>query len=404
MRTDRVHEPARTRASDRQATASGSAAGAGIDAPRPPPPLKGRGTSFRIAHRFEREARTAPVAAEGVTWIDEDSWPSEAPGTEVRFEDAGRIIATNDSPDVPFEQSINPYRGCEHGCIYCFARPTHSYLNLSPGLDFERILVAKRNAAERFEAEIGRPGYRCRSVTLGAATDAYQPVERRLGITRGLVAVASRHRHPVFVVTKSPLVERDVDLLAPMAADRLAGVMVTVTTIDPELARILEPRAGAPWRRLRTIERLAAAGIPVALSVGPVIPFVNDADIERIVESAAAAGARSVHYTVIRLPWEVAPLFEQWLADHFPDRAARVMARVREMRGGRRNDPRFGTRMKGEGVFAELIRARVELAARRHGLERSTITLDTTRFRPPPPRPSVTPGSGAGDHPQLSLI
>ncbi len=373
---------------------------------RLPAPLKGRGTSFRIAHRFEREARVAPVAAESTPWVDEDL-AQGSPDTEVRFEDAGRIIATNDSPDIPFEQSINPYRGCEHGCIYCFARPTHSYLNLSPGLDFERILIAKRNAGERLTAELARPAYRCTPITLGAATDPYQPVERKLGITRQILEVAARHRHPMCIVTKSPLVERDVDLLAPMAADRLAAVMVTVTTIDPALARILEPRAGAPWRRLRTIERLAAAGVPVALSIGPVIPFINDADIERIIEAAAAAGARSVHYTVIRLPWEVAPLFEQWLVDHFPDRARRVMSRIRDIRGGRRNDPRFGSRMKGEGVFAELIRGRVELAARRHGLARQPAELDTSLFR----RPSVPAARRAAarrteppDHPQLSLI
>jgi DNA repair photolyase len=369
-----------------------------------PPALKGRGTAHRIGHRFESLERVAPIAAEGVTCVDDGDVVSGSPTTELRFEQAVRIIATNDSPDVPFEQSINPYRGCEHGCIYCFARPTHSYLGLSPGLDFERIIIAKRNAVERFEAQITRPGYRCQTITLGAATDPYQPVERRLKLTRGLVEVAARYRHPICIVTKSPLVERDIDLLAPMAADRLAAVMMTVTTVDPDLARILEPRAGAPWRRLQAIGRLSAAGIPVALSVGPVIPFINDGDIERIVEAAAAAGARSVHHTVIRLPWEVAPLFEQWLHDHYPERAARVMARIRELRGGRRNDPRFGTRMKGEGIYANLIRARVERAARRHRLDRAT-DLDTSRFvlssRAGPPTRVSAPDDGG---PQLSLI
>ncbi len=372
-----------------------------------PPPLKGRGTAYRIAHRFETLERIAPVAAEGVTHVDDDDSACGAPPTELRFEQAIRIIATNDSPDVPFEQSINPYRGCEHGCIYCFARPTHSYLNLSPGLDFERIIIAKGNAAERFEAQITRPGYRCRTITLGAATDPYQPVERRLALTRGLITVAARYRHPICIVTKSPLVERDIDLLAPMAAERLAAVMVTVTTLDPALARILEPRAGAPWRRLRAIERLSTDGIPVALSVGPVIPFVNDGDIERIVEAAAAAGARSVHHTVIRLPWEVAPLFEQWLQDHYPERAARVMARIREMRGGRRNDPRFGTRMKGEGVYADLIRARVKRAARRYHLDGGAPDLDTSRFVASSGGRSATPGVDAVPTevgPQLSLL
>ena len=294
---------------------------AGFDDPRRPDRpthYKGRGTGVVIAHRYDKIRRTAPEAAEGLVRQasaqgdaeEADQAPAvdadgPGPGTEIRFERARRIIATNDSPDVPFEQSINPYRGCEHGCIYCFARPTHAYLDLSPGLDFERIIIAKENAAERFRAQLGRPGYRCRTITLGAATDPYQPVERRLGITRQLISVAVAHRHPFFVVTKNALVERDIDLIAPMAAERLAGVMITLTTLDPALARILEPRASAPHRRLRAIEALASAGIPVALSVGPVIPFINEPDIERIIAAAAAAGARTVHYTVIRLPWEV---------------------------------------------------------------------------------------------------
>lgn len=411
--------------------------------PAPGPVLKGRGTAVVIGHRFNRVDRTAPEAAEAVVarplrspdvgrgigkrsgsgggsagggWADkggegkggegaddegadDDSDDDLAPfATEVRFEQARRIIATNDSPDVPFSQSINPYRGCEHGCIYCFARPTHAYLDLSPGLDFERILIAKANAAERFRAQLARPGYRCSAVALGAATDPYQPIERRLGITRAVVEVAAECQHPVWVVTKSALVERDLDLLGPMAAQRLAAVMVTLTTLDPDVARRLEPRASAPHRRLRTIETLARAGVPVAVSVGPVIPFINDADLEKIIAAAAQAGARSVHYTVIRLPWEVAPLFEQWLLDHYPDRAGRVMARIRELRGGQRNDPRFGSRMRGEGVLAQLIRARVEKAARRHGLDRRSLDLDHSRFRPPPPRPP------ADDNANLSLF
>ena len=402
---------------------------------RGPSRLKGRGTGVAIAHRYQGLERVAPMAAEGVIWLESAvSAPPDArnpldasgasdgpdgqvsgaaasratadvhdaiapgPGTEIRFEQARQIIATNDSPDVPFEQSINPYRGCEHGCIYCFARPTHAYLDLSPGLDFERIIIVKRNAAERFRHQLARPGYRCRAITLGAATDPYQPVERRLGITRAVIEVAAAHRHPVFIVTKSALVTRDIDLLGPMARQRLAGVMVTITTLDPAVARILEPRASAPHRRLRTIETLARAGIPVALSVGPVIPFINDADIERIIEAAARAGVGTVHYTVIRLPWEVAPLFEQWLADHFPERADRVMARIREMRGGRRNDPRFGTRMKGEGVLAQLIRARVARAARENGLARGRIELDESIFIAP------TRKEVASEDPNLSLF
>ena len=387
----------------------GLAARDGGAADREPSRLKGRGTGVVIGHRYDRRQRTAPIEAEGVIWLaraedgvgaDADEVPVPVPGpdTEIRFEQARQIIATNDSPDVPFEQSINPYRGCEHGCIYCFARPTHAYLDLSPGLDFERIIIAKRNAAERLRAQLARPGYRCRTVTLGAATDPYQPVERGLGITRALIEVAAAHRHPVFLVTKSALVERDIDLIGPMAAERLAVVMMTITTLDPAIARVLEPRASSPQRRLRAISTLASAGIPVALSVGPIIPFINEPDIEKIIEAAAAAGARSVHYTVIRLPWEVAPLFERWLTDHFPERAERVMARIREMRGGRRNDPRFGSRMKGEGVYADLIRARVARAARSSGLERRTTELDESQFIP------ATPGRAAVDDPNLSLF
>jgi DNA repair photolyase len=351
----------------------------------PAPPRKGRGTVFNIAHRFES------VAREGV----DDGWgtlaqqvveatEAEAPRTEVREETARSILTRNDSPDVPFELSINPYRGCEHGCIYCYARPTHSYLNLSPGLDFETRIVAKMNAAERLREQLGRPGYRVQALNLGSATDAYQPVERRLGLTRRVVEVLLAARHPFSVVTKSGGIVRDVDLYRDLAARRLVLAFVSVTTLDPALARILEPRASAPQRRLDAIRALAEAGVPVGLNVAPIVPFINEPEIERIVAAGAAAGARSVHWTVVRLPWEVNPLFQQWLQQHFPDRAARVMARIREMRGGRDYRADYDTRMKGEGRWAELVRLRVLAAARRHGLVRETPALDDSAFRPPP--------------------
>ncbi|HRP28267.1 MAG TPA: PA0069 family radical SAM protein, partial [Burkholderiaceae bacterium] len=279
--------------------------------------------------------------------------------------------------------SINPYRGCEHGCIYCFARPTHSYLNLSPGIDFETRIVAKTNAAERLREAFARRGYQPRLLNLGSATDAYQPVERRLRITRGVIEVLGECRHAFSLVTKSSGVERDLDLIAPLAARRLAAVYVSITTLDGALARILEPRAAAPERRLRTIATLAAAGVPVGVSVSPVIPFINEPELERVLAAAAQAGATRAFSIVLRLPWEVNPLFQQWLAQYFPDRAERVMSRVREMRGGRDNDPRFGSRMRGEGVWAELLSQRFKKACARLGLDRDRFELDLTQFEPP---------------------
>ena len=345
-----------------------------------PTPLKGRGTPVRIAHRFVAEQREAcddgwePPAEEGAP---------PPPPTEVREERATSLLCVNDSPDVPFELSINPYRGCEHGCVYCYARPTHGYLNLSPGLDFETRLVAKVNAVELLRAELRRPSHRPSPVAIGTATDAYQPIERRLRITRALLELLGDCAHPYTVVTKSAGIERDLDLIAPAARRGQAMVFVSVTTLDAALARRLEPRAAAPARRLQAVRRLAEAGVPVGVNVAPVIPFVNEPEIERIAAAAAAAGARSLHYTVLRLPWEVAPLFRQWLAQHLPERAARVMARVQEMRGGKDYAADFATRMKGRGIWAELIRQRIDKAAARHGLARQGVALDAGRFRPP---------------------
>jgi DNA repair photolyase len=343
--------------------------------------LKGRGAATRLPHRFERDVRDA--YDDGWGTLEEDAAERLAPlATEVRFEDVKSVLSENDSPDIPFDRSLNPYRGCEHGCIYCFARPTHSYLNLSPGLDFETKLIAKRNIVEVLRAELGRKSYKPSHIAIGTATDCYQPIERELRLTRSVIELLKETRHPFALVTKSSAVERDLDLIAPMAADRLAAVYLTITTLDGEVARKLEPRAAAPYRRLRTVRALADAGVPVGVSVGPQIPFVTE-DMEQVLEAAWEAGARCAFYTVVRLPWEVAPLFKQWLELHYPDRAARIMARIREMRGGKDYDADFATRMKGSGMWADLIRQRFEMATKRIGFNRERITLDVSAFRPP---------------------
>lgn len=346
----------------------------------PASPKKGRGAVTNIQGRFERDERTT---------VD-DGWPSSTIATDVDGlklqtvvvqEQAKSILTRNASPDVPFSVSLNPYRGCEHGCIYCFARPTHSYLGLSPGLDFESRIFAKVNAPELLRAALGKRGYQPEPIALGVNTDAYQPVERELRLTRRLLEILDEHRHPVALITKSSLIERDIDLLGAMAQRGQAMAALTLTTLDADVARTLEPRAAAPARRLRTIETLARAGIPVSVSIAPVIPFVTDDNLERILEACAAAGARSASYIVLRLPWEVAPLFEQWLAAHFPQRAERVMNRIRDMRGGQRYDASFATRMKGTGLWADLLRQRFDIAARRLGLlNREHGVLDVSQF------------------------
>jgi DNA repair photolyase len=344
--------------------------------------LKGRGTAWALPHRFSSRLH------EGF----DDGWgtlqrgaaeEAVAPPTQIIDERVRSILSANDSPDVGFDLSINPYRGCEHGCIYCYARPTHSYLNLSPGIDFETRIVAKVNAAERLREAFARKGYQPKMLNLGSVTDAYQPAERRLRITRAVVEVLAEHRHAFSVITKSALVERDLDLIAPMAGACLAAVYVSITTLEPALARVMEPRAASPQRRLRCIETLARAGVPVGVSVSPVIPFLNEPELERILEAASAAGACRAFSVVLRLPWEVSPLFQQWLEQHFPERAARIMARVREMRGGRDNDARFGSRMTGQGVWAQLLRQRFDKACARLRLNRARIELDLTCFRRP---------------------
>jgi DNA repair photolyase len=360
-----------------------------------PGSIKGRGTVWAIAHRFDDRAREP--WDDGWGTLDQAAEERRLPrATQIIEERAKSILSRNDSPDIHFDLSINPYRGCEHGCIYCFARPTHSYLNLSPGLDFETRIVAKLNAAERLREAFAGRSYQPRMLNLGSATDAYQPAERRLRITRSVVEVLAECQHAFSLVTKSAGVERDLDLIAPMAAQRLVAVYVSLTTLDNSMARILEPRAASPQRRLRTIETLVAAGVPVGVSLSPIIPFINEPELERILEAAAAAGASSAFSVVLRLPWEMAPLFRQWLAQHFPDRAARVMARVQEMRGGRDYDASFGARMKGEGIWAQLLAQRFEKAVARCGLNRRRHELDLTRFRPPRPGPSQGLAEGQG--------
>lgn len=346
--------------------------------------IKGRGAANRMAHRFEKEARDA----------FDDGWdlPPEEAGaalaTEVTWETPRSVLGDVDSPDVYFERSLNPYRGCEHGCIYCYARPTHSYLNLSPGLDFETKLIAKQGIAQVLRREIARPKYQPKMIAIGTATDCYQPVERELRLTRSVIEVLQETDHAFSLVTKGSGVERDLDLIAPMAAKGLAAVYVTITTLDPDLARRLEPRAAAPHRRLRILRTLAEHGVPCGVSLAPQIPFLTD-DMEQVMEAAWEAGARSAFYHVLRLPWEVAPLFRQWLELHYPQRAERVMARVQDMRGGKDYDADCATRMKGSGLWADLIGQRFRKAAQRIGFNRERVVLDEGKFRPPSP-----PGQG----------
>ncbi|MGC1173480.1 PA0069 family radical SAM protein [Polaromonas sp.] len=349
--------------------------------------IKGRGTATRLAHRFTKDVRDA--WDDGWGTLEDAALDERPPETEVTFEDARSAIARNDSPDIYFDYSVNPYRGCEHGCVYCYARPTHSYLNLSPGLDFETRLIAKRNIVEALRTDLARRSYVPKMINIGSATDCYQPIERELRLTRGVIELMRDVRHPMALVTKSSGVERDLDLLAPMAADKLAAVYVTITTLDGAVARMLEPRAAAPHRRLRTIRTLAEAGVPVGVSLAPHIPFVTD-DMEQVLEAAWEAGARSAFYHVIRLPWEVAPLFKQWLELHYPQRASRIMARIHEMRGGKDYDADFATRMKGSGLWSDLVRQRFEKASKRLGFNRERIELDISRFRPP-----SAPGQGS---------
>ncbi|MDD4912613.1 MAG: PA0069 family radical SAM protein [Sideroxydans sp.] len=340
---------------------------------------KGRGATLQIEGRFEA------VARERV----EDGWntPEEALPpfkTTVTVEKAKSIIVRHDSPDLPFEYSLNAYRGCEHGCIYCYARPSHAYLNLSPGLDFESKLFAKPDAAKLLRAELAKPSYVCSPIALGANTDHYQPIERDWQITRQILEVLAESKHPFSIVTKSALIERDLDLLTQMARDNLVQVIITVTTLDTEVARKLEPRAASPQRRLRTIQTLNDAGVPCAVMVAPVIPFLTDAELENILQAACEHGARSANYVLLRLPYEVKDLFKDWLAVHYPLKAEHVMSRLRDMREGKENDAEFGSRFRGKGLFAELLAKRFQLACERLGLNQGErVPLDTRKFTRP---------------------
>ncbi len=345
--------------------------------------VKGRGSTSLLPGRFARTRRdTEPAeAADG---------EQRAPTTELRPEHSRSIISRNDSPDIAFRQSVNPYRGCEHGCIYCYARPAHAYVDLSPGLDFETRIYFKPDAAALLGRELARPGYRCQPIAIGSNTDGYQPAERELRITRSLLELLAECRHPVAIVTKSALIERDLDLLAPMAAAGLARVMVSVTTLDDELKRRLEPRTAGPSRRLQVISRLAQAGVPVGVLAAPMIPALNDHELESILEAAAAAGARHAGYILLRLPHEVAPLFDEWLMQHYPLRRSHVLGLLRDMRAGALNDPSFGSRMHGTGALAQLLGARFERACRKLGLNADDgPALDTSAFRPPAAGPQM---------------
>jgi DNA repair photolyase len=338
--------------------------------------LHGRGARTNASGRFERFAYEA--FDDG--WAGDEVQPLE---TIVTPELAKSIISTNQSPDVSFDQSINPYRGCEHGCIYCYARPNHAYVGLSPGLDFETKLFVKANAAELLEAEFAKPSYRPKTIMLGGVTDIYQPIERGYGVTRAILEVMERWRHPVSLITKSQLVMRDIDILARLAERGLAKAAISVTTLERRIARVMEPRAAAPHRRIEAIRALAQAGVPVTVMVAPIVPAITDSEIEAILEEAAKAGASAAGYVVLRLPREIKDLFREWLYANFPDRATRVISIVRQMRNGRDYDPEWGKRQKGEGPYAKLIADRFTRAMRRFGLDKPRLPLDTTQFRRP---------------------
>jgi DNA repair photolyase len=340
--------------------------------------LKGRGAVSSPPARFEAR-HNEPV---------DDGWYAEPPpdsvATSMMPEPARSVITRNDSPDIFFSQSINPYRGCEHGCIYCYARPSHAYMGLSPGLDFETKLFFKAQAAERLTEELSKPRYVPRPIMLGANTDPYQPLEKRLRVTRSILEVLAKCRHPVSIVTKGALIERDLDILVPMAAQNLVSVMVSLTTLDADLKRRLEPRAASPLARLAVIRSLHSAGVPVGTLIAPIIPALTDHELERLLEAAAEAGAGCAGYAVLRLPHELKDLFRDWLATHYPERTRHVLSRIHSIRDGRDNDPGFGSRMRGSGADAALLKRRFEIAARRLGLGiRMGIDLDCSRFVSP---------------------
>ena len=343
--------------------------------------LKGRGALSNPPVRFE----STVVEKTDDGWYQEDEEGITSLPQTVLPDRAKSVITTNNSPDVGFDQSINPYRGCSHGCVYCFARPTHAYLGLSPGLDFETKLFYKDNAVQLLRAELSARNYVCKTIALGINTDGWQPLEKEMEVTRSVLAVLAETRHPISIVTKSALIVRDLDLLQDMARDRLVSVMFSITTLDNDIKRALEPRTAGPQARLKALEQLAAAGVPVGVMVAPVIPSLTDHEMEHILEAAKNAGATRAGYTLLRLPHEVKDLFREWLAEHYPDRAQHVMSIINQSRGGKDYQAQFGTRMVGTGVFAELLRKRFQVAKRKLGLDApdERFELRTDLFRPP---------------------
>ncbi|BBI98878.1 radical SAM protein [Ferrigenium kumadai] len=339
---------------------------------------KGRGATLQIDGRFEIAARER--IDDGWGTADEELPPLR---TTVTVEKAKSILQRQASPDLPFDYSLNAYRGCEHGCIYCYARPSHGYLNLSPGLDFETKLFAKPDAAKLLRAELAKPSYHCSPIALGVNTDSYQPIERELKIVRQILEVLAECKHPASIITKSALVERDIDLLAQLAQDDLVQVFISVTTLDSEIARKLEPRASSPRRRLQAIQRLNEAGVPCGVMAAPVIPFLTDAELENILQAAHEHGARAAGYQLLRLPYELKDLFKDWLSVHYPLKAEHVMNRLREMRGGKENDSEFGSRFRGNGLFSDLLSKRFHMACERLGLNLEDTALNTSHFKPP---------------------
>ncbi len=343
-------------------------------------PIKGRGALSQPSVRFDAWTREADGDHRDYALENEAPAPFK---TEIREDPARSIISYNASPDIPFDRSINPYKGCEHGCIYCYARPTHAYLGLSPGLDFETKLFYKRDAAELLVKELSKPGYRPALISLGANTDPYQPIEKKLGVTRSILQVLNEFNHPVAIVSKSALVERDIDILSAMAERNLVQVFLSIATLDHDITRHLEPRTSAPARRMEAIRTLSAAGIPTGVIVAPIIPALTDQAIETVLAAAKQQGAVSANYVLLRLPLEVKTLFVEWLEQHFPQRAGHVMSLIRQMHGGKDNDAKFGSRMRGEGEFARLLQQRFAKACARLQLNRERATLDSAEFRVP---------------------
>lgn len=348
-----------------------------------PAAVHGRGATGNVSHRFQPDTRQA----EDDGWYTQDDAPHCV--TTVESERARSVLSYNTSPDIPFDRAVNPYRGCEHGCTYCYARPTHAYLGYSPGLDFETRIIAKVNCVEVLRAELSRAAYRPAPITIGSVTDGYQPIERHWRLTRGVLELLHETGHPVVVITKNALVQRDADLLSAMAQRNLAGVFFSITTLDAHMARTLEPRAAAPWKRLHAMRALAQLGVPVGVMVAPLIPFITDVALEDVLAAAAQAGATTAGYTVLRLPYEVRDVFTQWLQAHFPDRVQRVMHRLEDVNARDANGTpaahRFGARLHGEGIWAQMLAQRFALVSRKHGFQQRRFSLDCSRFVPPAP-------------------